>query len=51
MPRAESAAARAGFIRDPSGDQLREVKGEMWPTVAYELRRCRAESLDSSSKW
>ena len=42
-------AERAGFIRDPSGDQLREVKGEMWPTVAYELRRGRAESLDSRS--
>ncbi|GAA3102320.1 hypothetical protein GCM10010464_77290 [Pseudonocardia yunnanensis] len=43
------AAEHAGFVRDPSGDQLREVKGEMWPTVAYELRRGRAESHDSSS--
>ena len=34
-----AAAERAGFTRDPSGDRLREVKGEVWPTVAYELRR------------
>jgi [ribosomal protein S5]-alanine N-acetyltransferase len=44
-----AVAERAGFIRDPSGDQLREVKGEVWPAVAYELRRGRAESLGSRS--
>ena len=44
-----AAAERAGFVRDPSGDQLRAAEGQMWPTVAYELRRGRAESLDSSS--
>ncbi|WP_433277657.1 GNAT family N-acetyltransferase [Pseudonocardia xinjiangensis] len=34
-----AAAERAGFTRNRSGDRLREVKGEVWPTVAYELRR------------
>lgn len=30
-------AERAGFVRDPARDQDREVKGEVWPTVAYQL--------------
>jgi RimJ/RimL family protein N-acetyltransferase len=33
-----AAAERAGFTRDPDGDRPREVKGGVWPTVAYELR-------------
>jgi len=32
-------AERAGFHRDTSGDRLRAVKGETWPTVAYLRRR------------
>ncbi|HEX8870469.1 MAG TPA: GNAT family protein, partial [Lentzea sp.] len=28
-------AERAGFVRDPERDRDREVKGEIWPTVAY----------------
>ena len=39
-----AAAERAGFTRDRSGDRTREVKGEVWPTVAYELRRRTADS-------
>ena len=34
-----AAAERAGFMRDPDGDREREVKGTVWPTVAYVLRR------------
>ena len=30
-------AERAGFVRDPARDEDREVKGEIWPTVAYHL--------------
>ena len=30
-------AERAGFVRDPARDEDREVKGEVWPTVAYHL--------------
>lgn len=32
-------AERAGFVRDPARDQDREIKGEIWPTVAYQLPR------------
>lgn len=32
-------AERAGFIRDPARDQDREIKGTIWPTVAYQLTR------------
>ncbi|MDX8029090.1 GNAT family N-acetyltransferase [Lentzea sp. BCCO 10_0856] len=32
-------AERAGFVRDPARDQDREIKGEVWPTVAYKLSR------------
>lgn len=32
-------AERAGFARDPGWDKVREVKGELWPTVAYRLLR------------
>ncbi|WP_425563868.1 GNAT family N-acetyltransferase [Pseudonocardia xinjiangensis] len=39
-----AAAERAGFSRNRSGDRLRAVKGEVWPTVAYELRRRTADS-------
>jgi RimJ/RimL family protein N-acetyltransferase len=28
-------AEKAGFVRDPERDGEREVKGELWPTVAY----------------
>ncbi|MDX3661610.1 GNAT family protein [Streptomyces sp. ID05-26A] len=30
-------AERAGFVRDPARDEDREIKGEVWPTVAYHL--------------
>ena len=30
-------AERAGFVRDPSRDQAREIKGAVWPTVSYQL--------------
>ena len=30
-------AERAGFVRDPARDEDREVKGGIWPTVAYHL--------------
>ncbi|WP_434443315.1 GNAT family N-acetyltransferase [Lentzea sp. E54] len=30
-------AERAGFVRDPARDQDREIKGAVWPTVAYHL--------------
>ncbi|MEU3644597.1 GNAT family N-acetyltransferase [Lentzea sp. NPDC034063] len=30
-------AERAGFVRDPARDEDREVKGAVWPTVAYHL--------------
>ncbi|MFI6094681.1 GNAT family N-acetyltransferase [Lentzea sp. NPDC051213] len=30
-------AERAGFVRDPERDQDREIKGSIWPTVAYHL--------------
>ncbi|MGI5498606.1 GNAT family N-acetyltransferase [Lentzea sp. CA-135723] len=30
-------AERAGFVRDPARDEDREIKGEIWPTVAYHL--------------
>lgn len=33
------AAERAGFVRDPARDRDREIKGEVWPTVAYQLPR------------
>lgn len=29
-------AERAGFVRDPSGDGVRVVNGERWPTVEYQ---------------
>ncbi len=29
------AAERAGYRRDPERDQDRQVKGQIWPTVAY----------------
>jgi ribosomal-protein-alanine N-acetyltransferase len=32
-------AERAGFVRDPARDQDREIKGSLWPTVAYRLCR------------
>lgn len=32
-------AERAGFVRDPARDQDREIKGTIWPTVAYQLTR------------
>ncbi|WP_330274870.1 GNAT family N-acetyltransferase [Lentzea sp. NBC_00516] len=31
------AAERAGFVRDPARDEDREIKGGIWPTVAYHL--------------
>lgn len=30
-------AERAGFVRDQERDQDREIKGSVWPTVAYRL--------------
>jgi RimJ/RimL family protein N-acetyltransferase len=33
------AAERAGFVRDPERDEDREIKGTVWPTVAYRLPR------------
>lgn len=30
-------AERAGFVRDPAGDQDREIKNSIWPTVSYQL--------------
>jgi RimJ/RimL family protein N-acetyltransferase len=30
-------AERAGFVRDEARDQDREIKGAVWPTVAYRL--------------
>ncbi|MGW6443088.1 GNAT family N-acetyltransferase [Lentzea sp. NPDC055074] len=30
-------AERAGFVRDPARDEDREIKGVVWPTVAYHL--------------
>ncbi|KJK42751.1 hypothetical protein UK23_35885 [Lentzea aerocolonigenes] len=30
-------AERAGFVRDPDRDADREIKGSIWPTVAYRL--------------
>jgi len=30
-------AERAGFVRDPARDEDREIKGSVWPTVAYHL--------------
>jgi [ribosomal protein S5]-alanine N-acetyltransferase len=32
-------AERAGFARDPARDEDREIKGAIWPTVAYRLSR------------
>lgn len=32
-------AERSGFVRDPDRDQDREIKGAVWPTVAYRLSR------------
>lgn len=32
-------AERAGFVRDPARDEDREIKGAIWPTVAYRLPR------------
>lgn len=31
----QRAAERAGFERDPAGDRERDVKGSVWPTLAY----------------
>lgn len=33
-----TAAERAGFDRDPERDQDRQIKGQIWPTVAYVRR-------------
>jgi ribosomal-protein-alanine N-acetyltransferase len=32
-------AERAGFQRDPGRDAVKEVRGQLWDTVAYELKR------------
>ena len=34
-----AVAERAGFVRDPGRDGTRQVKGQVWATVAY--RHCR----------
>jgi [ribosomal protein S5]-alanine N-acetyltransferase len=34
-----TVAQRAGFVRDPSRDERREVKGSIWHTVAYTCDR------------
>jgi ribosomal-protein-alanine N-acetyltransferase len=30
-----AVAERAGYLRDPERDRVRDVKGQTWPTVAY----------------
>jgi len=30
-------ALRAGFVRDPTRDGLREIKGAIWETAAFRL--------------
>lgn len=35
----QRAAERAGFHRDPARDQPRHIKGDIWHTAAYALRR------------
>ena len=30
-----AVAERAGYLRDPERDSIREVKNEFWPTVSY----------------
>ena len=32
-------AERVGFLRTPAGDRRRDIKGEIWPTVAYAYAR------------
>lgn len=32
-----AVAERVGFVRDPERDQVRDMKGARWPTVAYRL--------------
>jgi RimJ/RimL family protein N-acetyltransferase len=34
-----AVAERAGYVRDPLRDQVREVKDQSWLTVAYVHRR------------
>ncbi len=34
-----AVAERAGYVRDPGRDGIREVKDRSWPTVAYVRRR------------
>jgi RimJ/RimL family protein N-acetyltransferase len=34
-----AVAERAGFTRDPERDELRQIKGQTWPMVAYCLHK------------